>query len=401
MGKQQTIFYPGLNDFCRKYLVTGKLLTPMDRQLFPQRLADQQKALFEQFLLFDTLSFKVYGENILLPMLQNFFGKRGFDALIEQDAIKFVLWTPMIGHMVSDIKGVSALTFGTLNSEPHTDPEKSIELGMNWAREKPSRKELSRLVNKLVPLYSLPRKETPGEAVELTNSAFLSGKLKRLGFDPEIMKLTELPLEKKKLLTKCADEVLEYTFLNENGMTSFSNFNYFWLFNESAKKLSSLPQVGGAYSQAATLEDLPDLKAMYDTIRNPLESVPRFRGKRSSVKFRQWLAGVSAGDSGKSVSKEYMDAIAEPKGFFQGKTGKVTKSIAMTAIGTGVAAAIESRLDGVAIAAGVAAAQVFGPVAHLGLDLLDQFVLDGLLKGWTPRMFFEDMEQWLEESKVA
>ncbi|MFM0162904.1 hypothetical protein PQR39_21130 [Paraburkholderia sediminicola] len=401
MAKQQTIFYPGLNDFCRKYLVQNTPITPMDRQLFSQRLADQQKALFEQFLLFETLSFKVHGENILLPMLQNLFGKKGFDALIEQGSIKFVLWTPTILQMVDEIKGVNALSFGNLSSEPHTDPEKSIELGMNWAREKPSRKELSRLVEKVTPLYSLPRKEISGEAVELTNSAFLSGKLKRLGFDPEIMQLTELPLAKRKLLSKCADEVLEYSFLHENGMTSFSNFNYFWLFNESAKKLSTLAQVGGAYSQAATLEDLPDLKAMYDTIRSPLQSVPRFRGKRSSVKFRQWLAGASAGESGKSISKEYMDAIAEPKGFFQSKTGKTVKSIAMTAIGTGVAAAIESRLDGAVIAAGVAAAKIIEPIADLGLDLLDQFVLDGLIKGWTPRMFFEDMEQWSAESKVG
>jgi hypothetical protein len=30
------------------------------------------------------------------------------------------------------------------------------------------------------------------------------------------------------------------------------------------------------------------------------------------------------------------------------------------------------------------------PAAELGPDLLDGFLLDGLLRGWTPRMFFDD-----------
>lgn len=71
-----TIFYPQLNDFCRKYLDSSRAVSPMDQNLFPQRLADIQKSIFEQFLLFDQVSFGVHGENIPLAVLINFFGRR-------------------------------------------------------------------------------------------------------------------------------------------------------------------------------------------------------------------------------------------------------------------------------------------------------------------------------------
>ena len=58
--------------------------------LFDARRIEQKDALFEQLLLFDKITFKVYGENLLIPVLISFFGEKGFDALVEQGAINFV-----------------------------------------------------------------------------------------------------------------------------------------------------------------------------------------------------------------------------------------------------------------------------------------------------------------------
>ena len=54
---------------------------------------------------------------------------------MEQDSINFVLWTPM----VDTLKGADPIAAGTFSSVPHTDPEKSIELGFNWMRKKPAK----------------------------------------------------------------------------------------------------------------------------------------------------------------------------------------------------------------------------------------------------------------------
>ena len=42
---------------------------------------------------------------------------------------------------------------------------------------------------------------------------------------------------------------------------------------------------------------------------------------------------------------------------------------------------------------GGVAAQAAGPAVEFALDLLDEFLLDGLRKGWHPRMFFDDLRK--------
>jgi hypothetical protein len=41
------------------------------------------------------------------------------------------------------------------------------------------------------------------------------------------------------------------------------------------------------------------------------------------------------------------------------------------------------------------------PLADLGLDLLDSFLLDGLLRGWTPQLFFSDLQQQVAKARAA
>jgi len=110
--------------------------------------------------------------------------------------------------------------------------------------------------------------------------------------------------------------------------------------------------------------------------------------------------GAVSGESGHSVTREYSEAVAEGKGFFQQNTGKITKAILTTSIGTGVATVLDAHLE-TAVIASLAASKVVDPLVDLGLDLLDTYVLDGLTKGWTPKLFFDDLERWVDESKAA
>lgn len=164
-------FYTSLNDFCRKYFVIdSKPLSLFEQQTFPIRDAAERAALFEHLLLFDTVSFKVYGENLLLIVMLKHFGEKGLEKLIEQGAIRFVLWTPMITHMVTEIAGVNALQSGNLSSPAHSDPEQSIDLGLNWLKEQATPRLRRRLRKKVAPLYKIPSPELASEVVALTNS---------------------------------------------------------------------------------------------------------------------------------------------------------------------------------------------------------------------------------------
>lgn len=388
-------FYPSLESFCTKYFVIGqKPLTAADAQEFPARDAAERAALFEHLLLFDTLSIKVYGENVPLAVMLRLFGEAGVEALIEQKAIKFILWTPMILHGVTEMPGINALMSGNVNSPVHTDPEQSFDLGLNWLTEKPSRRLRKRLKRKILPLYELPPADLAGETVALANSAFASGKLKPLGFDPAKQRLDNLPLEERARLAKCATGLLEYRFLMSQQMTSMSSFEYFSLFSDSLQRIQTAEQASQAFATLAKLENMPDLRAVFPLVKDGLKEVPRLREKRTALKFRAWLSTTVAGD--KSVTEEYLAAICDAKGPLDTKGGKLFKSFALASAGAAAGHALEGALPGALM--GSIIAQAAGPAVDFALDLVDEFVLDGLRKGWHPRMFFDDLRR-LQESK--
>ncbi len=383
------VFYDGLNEFCRKYLIAGEDPTPAEIAQFPGLQKEIFATVFENFLLFDTVSFKVFGENIPLALLLNTLGERGLDELIEQDAVNFVLWTPMVAFLVKQIDGIDPLVSGNHNSAAHSDPEKSIELGLNWMQQKPSRSKRRALVRKLRDKYRIPAKELPHQAVQLTNSAYVSGKLDCYGFKSKINDIRKLAVTEKKLLTTCATDLLEYNYLLSNQMTSFSKKEFFEFFTQTQEKLKTSDSKVGEFCKIAKLEQFPDLKSLYLQLDMPFQKLLKVRRKNSSTRFRRWLdsPSIDAGE-GVEITKAYVDAIADAKGFFQTVTGKLTKTAVMSSIGAGVGAVLGGVPGGVL---GVGAAKILEPAADVVLDLVDEFVVDGLTRGWTPRIFLDDL----------
>ena len=385
----QEIFYPDLNDFCRTYFISNRQVSPVEASLLPTRWNEQEAALFEQLMLFDKISFKVYGENILIPVLIRMLGLKGFEELIEQKAIGFTLWASSVTHLVTDVAGVYPLQFIVHNSPPHADPEASIMQGFKWMKERPSLELRRRLTRKIVPLYKIPSSDLSKDAVEIVHSAYRSGKLKLMGLDTE-QDLGHLPLGARSELCKYAAELMEYSYLLNSRMTSFSNFHYYTLFNDSVSKVRTKDTLYQSFNSVASIECFPDLRSLRAELKIPLSKLPKLRHKRSSVHFRDWLATTtySAGDV--PITKEYIDAIADAKGFFETKKGKLTKSIAMTAVGTGIGALIAGAEGGVI---GATTAKFLEPAADFALDMLDECLIGGLTKGWTPRMFFDDLRK--------
>ena len=383
-------FYTSLDDFCRNYFVIGpKPLSLMEQRAFPVRDAAERAALFEHLLLFDTVSFKVYGENLPLIVMLRHFGEKGLERLIEQRAIRFVLWTPMITHMVTEVPGINALQSGNLSSPAHSDPEQSIDLGLNWLTQQPTKRLRRHLKRKVAPLYRIPPPELAGEVVALTNSAFASGKLKPLGLDPEKHRIDNLKLDERALLGKCATELLEYRYLLSQQMTAMSSFEYFSLFSDSLSHIESSGKKIWAFNELSKLENMPDLKGLFPTLKTGLIQVPRLREKRAARQFRKWLATAATGN--KHVTEEYLAAISESKGLLDTTSGKFLKAIALASVGAVAGRVAEGAVSG-AVAGGLIA-QAAGPTVDFTLDLLDEFLLNGLRKGWTPRIFFDDLRK--------
>jgi hypothetical protein len=390
----QTIFYPGLNDFCRTYLVSDRITTPDEVAQYPARLEEQNASIFEQLLLFDKISFKVHGENILVPFLIGQLGQDAFEALLDQEALGFTLWTPVVTSLVQDTPGVVAIQSGALSSPAHSDPEKSIELGlkcMNKQQLFPGARR--RLIKRLVPLYEVPAPELSHDAVRMTVSAFHSGKLNALNFSPVGKDIQNLTAPQRKDLCRCATELLEYSFLIQHEMTSFSSKQYFNLFDQSVSKVEARSTIPADFNRLATLEGFPNLRALYSELNDPFKRLPGLRAKRSSAEFRKWLAETNSSATDAGITKEYVDSIAEKTGFFETKKGKLTKSVVMTGIGTGIGAMI-GGFEGALGGAAVGKAVDFG--ADWALDIIDEFLISGLTKGWSPRMFFDDLRKLRE-----
>lgn len=392
-----TIYNSELNEFSRKFLVKNPgVPDPSPHDFITQRNAIDA-SLFENFLLFDALSFKVHGENIPLVILLNHFGVKGVEALLDQNALEFILWDQMIGHFVDDIDGVDPLSHGRFNTPAHSDPEESINLGFNWMTKQPRTSDKKNLIRKVRDVYSMPEKNLSGKAVALSKSAYDSGKLKVYGLSPEKSTFRDLDLDGRKKLCQCAEGILQYSHLIDSNLSSYSNFEFYKIFNDSNKKIHEAVNLQENFNELSTIENIPDLKRMFPESSKPFDKLLKLRNKNSSKRFRSWLSECSNNEDGIEITKEYIDAIANSKGFFQTKTGRFTKNVAMSAVGAGVGLLIAGPAGA---AGGAGVAKLLEPAADFGLDMLDEFVLSGLTKGWTPKIFFDDLVK-LEKSNKS
>ncbi|HEY5339192.1 MAG TPA: hypothetical protein VIJ85_13375 [Rhizomicrobium sp.] len=391
MTAGQTAFHTALETVCTKYFVQGQRpLTPLEIAEGPAKMLEAQQALFEQFLLFDRLAIRIRGENVPFILLLQLFGERGIEQLLDQGALSFVQWKPTILHMVTDIPGIDAIASGNMNSAAYDDPETSVDLSFKWMTNPPRTAYRKYLRRKITPLYQFPDATLPGQVAVRTKSAYQSGKLTPFGLTPD-EPYDRLPLAKRKQVNDCGSEILDYTYALDAGLTSYTSRMMFTLLAQSIEALRAQSNPADRFGAIAKLENLPDLKSLYPKLHNPLGQVPALRANRTSKRFRRWLAETDK--NGAELSAAYLAAIADAKGLFDTPVAKITKAIALTGIGMGLGAAAGAAVDGIVSGSliGGALSRIADPAVDVGLDLLDSFLLEGIVKGWTPRMFFDDV----------
>ena len=387
-----TAYIRNLNDFSRKFIIRGGYVpTKQDVMLYKTRLDDIKSSIFESFLLFDKTCFKVVGENIPLAVLINELGVNGLEKIIDQDAIRFLHWNTMVGNMIDNIPGLIPLVAGNFSNGPYVDPEESISIGIKSLTRQPNKDQRKTIIRKVRDLYETPSSTETIDTTSFVTSAFNSGKLKPYGLDHEILDLYKLSATKKAELVKCADELFEYKQLMASGHTSVENSRFFALFMDTANKINKMKH-SEVVSVIADLKDFPDLRKIYDNINNPLSKVVSLRAKNNVVKFRNWLDEIPSMDK-KDVTRSYLNAIENPQGFFETQTGKLTKIMTMAVMGAGVGAIAGPIGASVGAVAGTLTGTLVEPALGVGLDLVDEYFISGIIRGWTPRMFFKEVEK--------
>ncbi|WP_155742601.1 hypothetical protein [Variovorax paradoxus] len=383
------IYNTQLNEFSHKFLLRGHYTpTASDQKNFPFRFDRLRAQIFENLMLFDKSTFKVYGENVPLAILTNELSVKGLEQLIEQGALSFVLWTPLVAHMETKIPGVIPLVSGRVSSEVHTDPEHSIDAGLACLARKPNKDERMTIKRKVRDLYIIPKDGLEAESTDLALSAFKSNKLKPFGLDSETADIYDLSPQQIKILGQCGEDLLEYKFSISEQLTVTNNSRFEPLLADAIDKIKKSDHKE-VFAHLADIEHFPDLQEVYSILKDPFKQLPKLRDKKNIKKFRQWLNEVTTESDMKQVTRAYIEAISDATGFFETKSGRFTKTVAMALAG----AAVGSFAGPAGAVIGGMSGKILEPAVNFGLDLVDEYFISELTKGWTPRTFFDEMRK--------
>lgn len=348
--------------------------------------------LFEQFLLFDKIAIKVDRQNLELYFLIKELGINKVEELIHHGIIIPVLWTPIIitslgmkkpdGSMDEDsIIGQSPLIPGRLADED-SDPERNLDRLLSYFELHKDRKRIfkKRVADKFV----LPDNSIADNATKIVIDAYVKGQLTELGLKNEKAPENLSRPERDKLF-QLGHNILETTVLAEKQFKSYDKYPEFLLTKDSVRNIETAYHVSENTSQILKVENLANIQQYVLEKRIPFERVFDLRYKRNIKEYRKWINSISKNVDTRDVTKEYIDEVAGKSKFFESTGGKFVRTVAMFGLGSGVGALLAGP-------PGAAVGGVVGKAADFGLSLLDTYVLDGILKGWNPRMFVDEIK---------
>jgi hypothetical protein len=373
------IYYDKLNNLARTYRVEGNKYLIKDARNFKTDYENVINEIGEALLYYDGIAINVYGENIPLAILVNVFGVKGVEELIDQKSIEFVLDNAIITYLVTDSKGINPLQYGNLNSEAHCDPEKSATLGLEWLSNKLPRRVRRNLIRKVTKIYKVPSPDLAKDAVEFGHEGYNSNLFSDLGL-PKEKDLTNLNKRERSKLCNFASQCLKLAILSQFKYDTLDLFDIAKISHQEINRLSSAKVIEKNTDKLFNVEKLPDFKELIKEGVISLDDIPKLRGKKDSKRFRLWISKVSSNDGKEDIIKEYVDAI-DRKSIFETKIGKAVKTLGVW----GLTTTLETKLSG-----SLTEGAIIGGMADLGISLLDTYMLDGILKGWNPRHYFNN-----------
>lgn len=390
------VFNASFNTFARKYLVSGNgedeaFLEKTFQSQYYECLSD----VLEQLLLFDKVSIKVYGENIVLAVLIDALGTKQVLDLVDSGAIEFLLWTPGLFTTTNDdlMGKIMPIQSGNLNTSVHTDPVESISTGLKWSR-KIKKNDAKKLIAKVANVYQVPDKQFPHDAAKLVMSAYSTNKLDDLGLKCE-KDITLLNYEERSKLLSLGSSVLETAILSNYDYSSFGNYSYYTVSKKSFDNIRRATGVYNGFEDVIKTESLPNIRQLLFAGKISPTDILKLRQNKVSIEFRKWLEDNTRGDS-LPIVKQYIEDITNHKGILEHGAGKFIKTITMYGVGAAVGGAV-AGIHGVA--AGVSLSKLLEPASDLGLSFIDAYLLDGLLKGWHPKMFIDKYENITNDKK--
>ena len=347
-----------------------------------QLMALESLAIGEGLLLAPKLSFKVYGENVVLCRLIDSFGEEGVRRLLEEDAIEFVLWRPLLAYMEKPLEGVFPIVAGKQTSAAHSDPEASAKLGLEgWSKDPV--KDMDGLVRVAAEHTRLPEESLPHTAVAVLRSAIEAGTFKSDGLDPSTP-WHEIPKPKLQALNRLADDMVEAAVVLKAGL-DFRDPQRSW--DSLLKTTAAFRSSGGLHETAETvlrLEALPNIPQLILKKALSFQDIVEIRNSDATKEFRDWLWANPDPSDAKAVGEKYLASMKPnidlaDKGWF--KTARIATLTAATTAGGAALGGAVLGTPGI----------IAGGALSLAASLVDAFGLERLFRPkLNPRRFADE-----------
>lgn len=345
----------------------------------------------EALIIAPKVSFKVYGENVVICYLIDTFGVAGVEQLLEEGAIEFILWRGEVLKWETPLAGVYPLAPFTATDPAHSDPQASIELGLKGWSGKPW-PDVERIARLAAEHTILPARTVPDEAVKAVYAAYNAGTLAVDGFNPAVP-LDNITPEQRTRLSILGSNVLEGLLLFENDYDLHEASESWEALVKVCSKFSSDNRVVETVEKILSLEGLPSIPMLIRKNIITWKDVVGIRSHPATEEFRRWLWSQPDPRDTKAVARAYTAAITGKKlvdrEWF--KAARVTSmNVVQSIVGGGIGVAI----------AGVPG-MFMGGAAGLVMSLADTFGLERLMRGISPRRFAEEVVRPRVAEKVT
>ena len=365
-----SIYNKNFDLFTRKYFIKGNehLVSPYT---YSQDYDMVIYELCESLLYHDSVTFHLFGENIIIPVLVNAFGLSGVRELLEQGAIKFLFNVPQVMYNVDNIEGLIPISAASgFTSDAHSVPEISAKLGMDFYAQQVSRREKRALLRKVVKNYILPDTKISANAVQFGVDGYRRNLFTEYGL-PNNFDIEKLELNQRKLLCALTSEYVDIALLSQHHLYINQSYRTAKLYEDNLRYLYDSATTKKATDALFELEKLPDFTMLLKEKIIKTTDIPALRSHPDYVKFRKWIAESVEHNKSEDISKAYIEAIYSSKGLFDKEPYRFMKTVFMSIVGsfTGLLGPLS-------------------PVADVSINLLDTYLLSNVSNGWNPRHFF-------------
>ncbi len=364
------LYIKELDKFSSKYLKHTK---PLGHYAFKNH-EYLKNHISELLLLYDRLSFKVYGENVPLALLISWYGGENVLNLLKSNSIEFILHDKALTYIKSDIKHVIPIQSLELTTEHNTKPKISAKQGFKWISKnsKPSAKIRKKILHKATTnTITLPKLPDIGDIYNFYCKNYNKPKDGLFSTDQKIQMLN------------IANQTLEISLASKNDYNFWDSENTWEILNKRTESYSQANLIHKKTNNIMELNSLPNIAQLIGKRHIPLEDIVELRNQENTKKFREWIKTTSDKDDYKTASKEYLESL-RPKYSFTGN--KWFKSMKLASI------SVTSGLIGNYVQGNVGG--IGGVLLGMGLDYLlnsfDSNIIESYLNGWSPQNFIND-----------